>query len=96
MTGLPVLISAGLGDCSPFVAAQRAGAVLEAPDAAAAVAAVAAIRAEPDAARRARIAAFGPTFSRQRYAREMAALYRRVASGEAEPSRAEAAAAERS
>jgi glycosyltransferase involved in cell wall biosynthesis len=80
MTGLPVLITAGLGDCSPFVAANRAGAVLEAADPDAAVAAVAAIRSEPDAARRARIAALGAGFSRQRYAAEMAVLYRTLAS----------------
>ncbi len=79
MTGLPVLISAGIGDCSPFVEAHRAGAVLRAPDPAAAVAAVAAIRGEPDDARRARIAAAGASLSRQRFAREMAALYRRIA-----------------
>jgi glycosyltransferase involved in cell wall biosynthesis len=81
MTGLPVLISAGIGDCSPFVREHRAGAVIDAPDPAAAVAALAAIRAEPDDARRARIAALGAQLSRQRYAREMAALYRRLADG---------------
>jgi glycosyltransferase involved in cell wall biosynthesis len=79
MTGLPVLISAGIGDCSPLVAAERAGAVLAAPDPSAAVAALAAIRAEPEAARRARIAAVGQRLSRQRFAREMAAFYRRIA-----------------
>jgi glycosyltransferase involved in cell wall biosynthesis len=87
MTGLPVLISAGIGDCSGFVATNRAGAVLAAPDPAAAVAAVAAraaaalarIRAEGDAARRARIAKAAERFARQRYARSMAALYRRIA-----------------
>jgi glycosyltransferase involved in cell wall biosynthesis len=79
MTGLPVLISAGIGDCSGFVATHRTGAVLPAPDPAAAVAAVAQIRSEPDAARRARIAAVGAQLSRQRYARAMADLYRRIA-----------------
>jgi glycosyltransferase involved in cell wall biosynthesis len=79
ITGLPVLISAGIGDCSSLVAAERAGAVLAAPDPREAVAAAAAIRSEPDAARRARIAALGQRLSRQRYAREMALLYRRIA-----------------
>jgi len=79
MTGLPVLISAGIGDCSAFVAKHDAGAVLATPDAAAAIAAVTRLRHEPDATRRARIAAVGQGLSRQRYAREMAALYRRVA-----------------
>ena len=79
ITGLPVLISAGIGDCSPLVASENAGAVLDAPDPRAAVAAVAKIRSEPDAARRARIAAVGQRLSRQRSAREMAALYRRIA-----------------
>jgi glycosyltransferase involved in cell wall biosynthesis len=80
LSGLPVLISAGIGDCSPFVATQRAGAVLEAPDPRAAVAAVARIRSEPDAERRARIAALAnQRLSRQRFAREMAALYRKIA-----------------
>ena len=79
MTGLPVLISAGIGDCSPFVEAERAGAVLAEPDPRVAVAALARIRSEPDDARRARIAAVGQRLSRQRYAREMAALYRRIA-----------------
>jgi glycosyltransferase involved in cell wall biosynthesis len=79
MTGLPVLISAGIGDCSPLVATERAGAVLAAPDPAASVAAVAAIRAEPEDARRARIAAIGAGLSRQRFASRMAALYRAVA-----------------
>jgi len=79
MSGLPVLISRGIGDCTGFVETHRVGAVLEAPDPAAAVAAVAALRIEPEAARRARIAAAGALLSRQRYAREMAALYRRVA-----------------
>jgi glycosyltransferase involved in cell wall biosynthesis len=82
MTGLPVLISAGIGDCSGFVVSNQSGAVLDAPDPAAAVAAVAAIRREPDAARRARIAAAGAALSRQRYASELAALYRRLAGGE--------------
>lgn len=79
LSGLPVLISAGIGDCSPFVATERAGAVLERPDPEAAVAAVARIRSEPEAARRARIAALGQRLSRQRYARDLAALYRRLA-----------------
>lgn len=79
MSGLPVLISAGIGDCSRFVAEQDAGAVLDAPDPAAAADAVARLRAEPDAARRARIGAAGRTLSRQHYVGEMAALYRRMA-----------------
>lgn len=79
ITGLPVLISAGIGDCSPLVASENAGAVLDVPDPGAAIAAVAKIRSEPEAARRARIAAVGQRLSRQRYAREMAALYRRIA-----------------
>lgn len=79
LSGLPVLISAGIGDCSPFVAEHGAGVVLERPDPAAAVAAVAKLRAEPEAERRRRIGSLGERLSRQRYAREMAALYRRVA-----------------
>jgi len=79
MTGLPVLISAGIGDCTPFVADEHAGAVLATPDPAAAVAAVAKLREEPESARRARIAAAGARLSRQRFASEMAALYRRLA-----------------
>ena len=81
MTGLPVLISAGIGDCSGFVAAQRAGVVLEGPDPAAAVRGLRALRAEPETELRARIAAAGRArFSRQRHARELAALYRELAS----------------
>lgn len=79
MSGLPVLISAGIGDCSRFVAERHAGAVLEVPDPAAAVAAVARLREEPDAARRSRIAEAGKSLSRQFYAAEMATLYRRIA-----------------
>jgi glycosyltransferase involved in cell wall biosynthesis len=80
MTGLPVLISAGIGDCSGFVAAQRAGVVLGAPDPEAAVRGVRALRAEPDAERRARVAAAGrERFSRQRHARELARVYRALA-----------------
>ena len=79
MTGLPVLISAGIGDCSGFVAQEGAGAVLPEPDPAAAVAALARIRAEDDATRRTRIAKVAERFARQRYAREMAQLYRRLA-----------------
>ena len=77
MTGLPVLISAGIGDCSGFVASERAGVVLERPDPAAAVRGVAALRSEPDAQRRARIAAAGVArFSRARHAAELAQIYR--------------------
>ncbi|MBS1107377.1 MAG: gfo [Deltaproteobacteria bacterium] len=79
MTGLPVLISAGIGDCSGFVAQEGAGAVLPEPDPAAAVAALARIRAEEDVTRRTRIARAAERFARQRYAREMAQLYRRLA-----------------
>jgi glycosyltransferase involved in cell wall biosynthesis len=81
MTGLPVLISAGIGDCSAFVAERRAGVVLDTPDPEAAARAVAALRGEPEAERRARIAAAGrERFSRQRHARELARLYRALAS----------------
>ena len=79
LSGLPVLISSGIGDCSPFVGEHGAGAVLPTPDPRAAVAAFERIRSEPDDARRARIGALGARLSRQRYAREMAALYRRIA-----------------
>lgn len=79
MSGLPVLISAGIGDCSGFVAERDAGAVLDAPDPAVAAAAVARLRAEPAAARRTRIAEAGMTLSRQAYVGAMAALYRRIA-----------------
>ena len=79
MSGLPVLISAGIGDCSGFVAQEAGGAVLPEPDPAAAVAALAHIRAEDDVARRTRIAKAAERFARQRYAREMGALYRRLA-----------------
>lgn len=79
LSGLPVLISSGIGDCSPFVAQHGAGVVLDTPDPAEAVRAVAKLRDEPADARRARIGALGERLSRQRYAREMAALYRRIA-----------------
>jgi glycosyltransferase involved in cell wall biosynthesis len=79
MTGLPVLISAGIGDCSSFVAQEAGGAVLPEPDPTAAVAALARIRAEDDVTRRTRIAKAAERFARQRYAREMAQLYRRLA-----------------
>jgi glycosyltransferase involved in cell wall biosynthesis len=79
MTGLPVLISAGIGDCSGFVANEAGGAVLPEPDPAAAVAALARIRSEDDVTRRTRIAKAAERFARQRYAREMAQLYRRLA-----------------
>ena len=80
MSGLPVLISGCIGDCSPFVAEHAAGVVLQRPDADAAVAAVTRIRAEPAHVRRARIAGLAGRFSRQRAAREMAELYLRLAS----------------
>jgi glycosyltransferase involved in cell wall biosynthesis len=79
MSGLPVLISAGIGDCSGFVAEHAAGAVLAEPDPARAVAAVASLRAEPADRRRARIAAAAEVLSRDRYAGTVAALLRRVA-----------------
>jgi glycosyltransferase involved in cell wall biosynthesis len=79
LAGLPVLISSGIGDCSPFVARNGAGVVLDAPDPAEAVRAVAKLRAEPAGALRTRIAALGEQLSRQRHSREMAALYRRIA-----------------
>ena len=79
LSGLPVLISPGIGDCSPFVGENKAGAVLATPDPRAAVAALVGIRSEPDDARRARIGALGALLSRQRYVCEMAALYRRIA-----------------
>ena len=47
LSGLPVLISSGIGDCSPFVGEHGAGAVLPTPDPRAAVAAVERIRSEP-------------------------------------------------
>ena len=84
LSGLPVLISPGIGDCSPFVGENAAGIVLATPDPQAAVAALAQIRSEPDDARRARIGALGARLSRQRYVREMAALYRRIAAGDTE------------
>lgn len=79
LCGLPVLISAGIGDCSRFVEEQGAGAVLAAPDAARAVEAVARLRAEPDAARRARIARSAAPLSRQRFAGDVARLFLRIA-----------------
>jgi glycosyltransferase involved in cell wall biosynthesis len=81
MTGLPVLISAGIGDCSAFVATERAGVVLDAADPAAAVRGVRALRAEPERELRARVAVAGrKRFSRQRHARELATLYRGLVS----------------
>jgi glycosyltransferase involved in cell wall biosynthesis len=83
MSGLPVLISDEIGDCSDFVRDHRAGVVLESADPERAAKAVAELRAEPDDARRARIAAAGRArFSRQRYAAGLADVYRRLA-GEA-------------
>ena len=79
MSGLPVLISDGIGDCSTFVAERKAGVVLAEPAPAAAVAGVAALRAEDGAARRARIAEAGRAqFSRQRHASALAEIYRRL------------------
>ena len=80
--GLPVLISAGIGDCSRFVAENRAGVVLERPDPAVAVAALPTLRSEPSAERRARISSSAGIFSRERAAREMAEVYRRLASAD--------------
>jgi glycosyltransferase involved in cell wall biosynthesis len=79
MSGLPVLISAGIGDCSGFVQEWQAGAVLPEPDPAAAAAALRRIRDEAEGQRRRRIAEAGRQLSRQRVARDLAALYRRVA-----------------
>lgn len=79
MSGVPVLISGGIGDCSPWVASTGAGAVLEEPDPVRAVEAVKRLRAEDAAGRRARIAGAAERFSRERIADEMAAIYRRVA-----------------
>jgi glycosyltransferase involved in cell wall biosynthesis len=79
MSGLPVLISPGIGDCSAFVAEHAAGAVLEAPEPPLAAAIVGRLRAEPQGPRRERIAAAGAALSRQRYAGELASLYRRLA-----------------
>ncbi len=45
-SGLPVLISAGIGDCSGFVVEQNAGAVLDRPDPVRAAAALARVRAD--------------------------------------------------
>ncbi len=79
LCGLPVLISPAIGDCSPFVAGERAGIVLERPEPADAVKALERLAAEPTEARRARIAGLGERFSRQRAARTMADLYQRLA-----------------
>lgn len=76
MTGLPVLISPEIGDCSRFVVEQRAGAVLERPEPDVAAAVVTELRAEPAGPRRARIAAAGRArFSRQAYATSLAEFY---------------------
>jgi glycosyltransferase involved in cell wall biosynthesis len=79
LCGLPVLISPGIGDCSPFVANHAAGAILEEPDPVAAVEAVRVLRKQPDEARRTRIGAAGEALSRQRLARDLADLYLRLA-----------------
>jgi glycosyltransferase involved in cell wall biosynthesis len=82
MCGLPVLISSGIGDCSSFVAENGIGIVLNEPDPKVAVRAVAGIRADAGNPARERIAALGrDRFSRQRYVRELAHLYGRLASG---------------
>lgn len=78
-SGLPVMISAGIGDCSRFVAERDAGIVLPAPDPAVAAAALAKLCLEQPEARRKRIADAGSTLSRQHYVADMAALYRRIA-----------------
>lgn len=80
LSGVPVLISAGIGDCSGFVAEHRAGVVLETPDPDAAVRAVAELRKESPEALRHRLAAQLDHFSRRRAAARMATLYRRLAS----------------
>lgn len=81
LTGLPTLISAGIGDCSGFVAANHAGAVLEEADPRLAVEAVRALRREPADALRARIGAAAlERFAKRRHARELARLYRDVVS----------------
>jgi glycosyltransferase involved in cell wall biosynthesis len=86
MCGLPVLISEGIGDCSAFVAEHAAGVVLERPDPALAVQRIAALRGEPEVARRARIAAAGrERFSRQRHAAELAAGYRALLTESSSP-----------
>lgn len=79
LSGLPALISDGIGDCSGFVSANDAGAVLSALDPDAAVKAMWRIRSEPAAARRTRIASLSAPFSRGRAAAEMAAVYQRLA-----------------
>ncbi|MGI9433002.1 MAG: glycosyltransferase [Myxococcota bacterium] len=81
MTGLPVLISDEIGDCSSFVRTHGAGAVLRDPDPRAAADAVAALRGEPGTELRERVAAAGlEQFSRQRHAARLAPLYRRLGS----------------
>lgn len=80
LSGVPVLISAGIGDCSGFVSEHQAGVVLDAPDPSAAVRAVAELRKEGPEALRGRIAAELGQFSRRRAASRMAELYRRLAS----------------
>ena len=79
LSGLPVLISAGIGDCSAFVSDREAGVVLDGPDPDLAADALARVRREPGASRRARIAGLSASFSRSRAAEEMAAVYRRLA-----------------
>jgi glycosyltransferase involved in cell wall biosynthesis len=85
LCGLPVLISAGIGDCTRFIEENAAGVVLERPDPALAVSAMLRLRDEVPAVRRARIAAAAEgKFSRQRAAQTMAALYRKLAEDGAE------------
>lgn len=79
MTGLPVLVSDGIGDCSPFVARHGAGILLQRNDPAAATMGLRRLLAEDAGLRRERIAGAASWFSRQRIAREMAAVYRRLA-----------------
>ena len=79
MTGLPVLISEGIGDCSPFIAEQDAGIVVGADDPKQTAAALARLRQEPADHRHARIAAAATRFSRQRAAARMAEIYHRLA-----------------
>lgn len=78
-SGVPILISAGIGDCSGFVARHGAGMVLDEPDPRRAAAALTALRAEPARARRERIAKLGETFARARVAARMAEVYLRLA-----------------
>lgn len=83
MSGLPVLISPAIGDCTGFVVEHRAGVVLARNDPELAVAAVEDLRREDAAARRARVAAAAVSFRRDLAAQTMAAVYRRLAAVDA-------------